>query len=72
MDLHLTDHNQTSGPAIFEEKERGQEHYKGAERRRKHRRVRADRRLEMRFELDKSDRRVCAGRRADDQTTRFW
>jgi hypothetical protein len=58
--------------ATFEAKERAPEGYKGAERRRRHRRTRSDRRVEMRFEPDKTDRRVRAGRRADDKDIKFW
>ncbi len=65
----------TSGPgkaAVFEEKPRSAAGYKGPERRRKHRRSHTDRREEMRFDLDKTDRRVCAGRRSDDKQVKFW
>jgi len=57
---------------IFEAKEPAAEAYKGAERRRSHRRGHGDRRVEMRFEMDKADRRVCAGRRGDDKRPNFW
>ena len=65
----------TYGPgkaAVFGEKPRSAAGYKGPERRRKHRRSRADRREEMRFEPDKTDRRVLAGRRSDDKKCTFW
>ena len=65
----------TSGPgraAVFGEKPRSAAAYKGPERRRKHRRGHTDRREEMRFDLDKTDRRVCAGRRSDDKQVKFW
>lgn len=58
--------------AVFEARERAPEAYKGAERRRNHRREHGDRRVEMRFEMDKPDRRVCTGRRADDKRPAFW
>jgi len=58
--------------AMFEAREPSPKAYKGAERRRLHRRARGDRRVETRFELDKTDRRSCAGRRADDQRPNFW
>jgi hypothetical protein len=48
------------------------EAYKGAERRRSHRRGHGDRRVEMRFEMDNTDRRVCVGRRSDDKRPNFW
>ncbi len=58
--------------AVFGEKPRSAAGYKGPERRRKHRRGYTDRREEMRFDLDKTDRRVCAGRRSDDKQVKFW
>jgi len=64
-----------SGPgkaAVFAEKPRSAAGYKGPERRRKHRRGHTDRREEMRFDLDKTDRRICAGRRGDDRQVKFW
>jgi hypothetical protein len=57
---------------MFEPREPSGEAYRGSERRRSHRRGHGDRRVEMRFEMDKDDRRVCAGRRADDKTPNFW
>jgi hypothetical protein len=65
----------SSGPgkaAVFGEKPRSAAGYKGPERRRKHRRGHTDRREEMRFDLDKTDRRVLAGRRSDDKQVKFW
>jgi hypothetical protein len=58
--------------AVFGEKPRSAAGYKGPERRRKHRRRHSDRREEMRFDLDKTDRRVLAGRRSDDKQCKFW
>jgi len=58
--------------AVFGESPRSAAGYKGPERRRVHRRHRSDRREEMRFELDKTDRRVLAGRRSDDKKCTFW
>jgi hypothetical protein len=72
MTTLFTERQPRGGSAVFEEKPRSAVAYKGAERRRRHRRGQADRRLEMRFELDKADRRVSAGRRADDKNIRFW
>ena len=46
--------------------------YMGEERRRKNRRVTADRRVDVRFDLTKSDRRKNDGRRETDATVRFW
>lgn len=46
----------------------GQEQpYNGPERRVKQRRVKSDRRVEVRFEPDKEDRRQNPGRRAGDR-----
>jgi hypothetical protein len=59
-------------PAVFGEKPRSAAGYKGPERRRKHRRGHTDRREEMRFDLDKTDRRVLAGRRSGDKQVKFW
>ena len=46
--------------------------YNGINRRRSHRRGNTDRRQELRFELDKPDRRRVAGRRKDDKRPTFW
>lgn len=72
MDFQLCSCEETTGPAVFGETTPTQEKYTGPERRRANRRARADRRLEMRFELNSSDRRESAGRRVDDQTMKFW
>lgn len=72
MTIDFADTQQRGTIAVFGEKERSKETYKGRERRSRHRRCHQDRRVEMRFELDKPDRRECAGRRADDQRARFW
>jgi hypothetical protein len=61
----------SSGTATFGEQEQ-RARYNGVERRRQHRRVKADRREELRFELDKPDRRVNPGRRAGDKSPKFW
>jgi len=74
-----------TGPGLFEAREPGSRGaarfdtaepkragYTGAERRRRHRRVTADRREEMRFEPDKVDRRANPGRRADDKNIKYW
>tara|TARA_R110001592_G_scaffold363371_1_gene685834 strand:+ start:499241 stop:499453 length:213 start_codon:yes stop_codon:yes gene_type:complete len=58
--------------AVFEAKDLSPHAYRGAERRRLHRRGNIDRRAEMRFDMDKPDRRACAGRRADDKRPSFW
>jgi hypothetical protein len=46
--------------------------YMGPEQRRGHRRGREDRRKDIRFELDKDDRRKGTGRRRDDKAPDFW
>ena len=46
--------------------------YTGQERRRKNRRNSKDRRADVRFEIDKSDRRQKDGRRHDDAAPKFW
>lgn len=72
MTIELTDNTPRSGAAVFGEKPRSAKGYTGPERRRGHRRGHTDRRQEMRFDMDKPDRRVCAGRRADDKRPKFW
>lgn len=64
--------SQAGGSALFESQDTHKASYQGAERRRSHRRNRGDRRLEMRFELDKSDRRENPGRRAGEKNAKFW
>ncbi len=46
--------------------------YKGEDRRLQPRRMHTDRREDVRFELDKEDRRLNQGRRNDDNTPQFW
>jgi hypothetical protein len=46
--------------------------YMGPEQRRGHRRGGEERRKDIRFELDKEDRRKDQGRRKDDETPEFW
>jgi hypothetical protein len=46
--------------------------YMGVERRRDDRRKAQDRRSDVRFDLDKSDRRKNDGRREDDATVKYW
>jgi hypothetical protein len=72
MDLQLVERHERSGPAVFGEVERPKQRYTGVERRRNNRRAQSDRRQELRFELDTTDRRVSAGRRADDNDIKFW
>ena len=49
-----------------------QKKYMGPEQRRGHRRNSEDRRKDIRFEMDKEDRRKNQGRRRDDETPDFW
>jgi hypothetical protein len=58
--------------AVFEARECGVAVYNGVNRRRGHRRNNTDRRLEMRFELEKPDRREKPGRREGDKRPSFW
>jgi type II secretory pathway predicted ATPase ExeA len=46
--------------------------YMGPEQRRGHRRTGEDRRKDIRFEVDKEDRRKNPGRRRDDESPEFW
>lgn len=46
--------------------------YTGQERRRVDRRQQADRRDDVRFDLNTSDRRQKDGRRHNDAATKFW
>ena len=46
--------------------------YMGQERRRDNRRKAQDRRSDVRFEVDNSDRRQNPGRRKGDETPKFW
>lgn len=46
--------------------------YTGDERRKSHRRRRAERRAEVRFDMNKGDRRQLDGRRDGDATPKFW
>lgn len=50
----------------------GAKHYIGIERRKSARRACQDRRLEVRFSVDKEERRQRAGRREDDRAPKFW
>lgn len=71
MNMDINDKNQQGKSTLFEARDPSPT-YKGAERRREHRRKYKDRRVEMRFEMDKPDRRVCPGRRADDAKAKLW
>ena len=50
----------------------GNKKYVGTERRRENRRQKQDRRVDVRFEPGKEDRRQRSGRREDDATPTFW
>lgn len=52
--------------------ESGTSKYTGVERRRENRRSGHDRRSDVRFDLDKNDRRQSEGRREGDQTPKYW
>ena len=73
MTMEITNRTSRGSAAVFGEKDRSPAaNYTGPNRRRNHRRGHGDRREEMRFEPDKTDRRVRAGRRADDKNLKFW
>ena len=58
---------------VAEEKSEDGEKYLGPDRRKVNRRDSHDRRGEVRFELNASDRRVNpGGRRSDDVSVNFW
>jgi hypothetical protein len=69
--MDLLDRYERGSAAVFEERARSPGSYKGPERRLDHRRQRGDRREELRFELDKPDRRARPGRRATDKRPTF-
>jgi len=50
----------------------GKKKYMGVERRKGNRRSGKDRRSDVRFDLDKSDRRQSQGRREEDHTPKYW
>jgi len=50
----------------------GNKKYTGVERRRGNRRSGKERRTEVRFEINKEDRRQNHGRRHDDNSPTFW
>lgn len=72
MSLDNNDHHRRGSSAVFEVQEPTTATYSGVNRRRDHRRGHHDRREEMRFEMEKPDRRIIAGRRHDDKTPTFW
>lgn len=72
MNIFLDTQDQKAGSTRFEPKETKTANYTGTNRRRSHRRSHGDRREELRFELDKVDRRINPGRRVDDKNIKFW
>jgi hypothetical protein len=58
-------------PPIARDKQ-GEEHYTGVERRKTDRRENHDRREEVRFDLNRDNRRSGSGRRKDDKCPEFW
>jgi hypothetical protein len=61
-------------PASYDpaNKQSSNKKYMGPERRRDNRRTGHDRRLDVRFEISKEDRRQSHGRRHDDNAPIFW
>ena len=55
-----------------EDKKTPKKKYVGPERRRDNRRSGHDRRIDVRFEINKEDRRQSHGRREDDKSPDFW
>jgi hypothetical protein len=70
-DKTLFESHDTS-PATGEINEAQAKKYMGQERRRVDRRQSQDRRVDVRFEVDKSDRRQKNGRRHNDAAPNFW
>ena len=71
MGTNNNDKNQQGRTTLFESRDLSPI-YTGSDRRRDHRRTHNDRRVEMRFEMDKPDRRDCPGRRGDDAKAKLW
>jgi len=72
MSADNNDNHRRGSSAVFEAQERTTATFNGVNRRRDHRRGHRDRREEMRFEMEKPDRRLIAGRRHDDMVSKFW
>jgi hypothetical protein len=72
MSIDNGDSHSRGHSAVFEPQERTTAIYNGVNRRRTHRRGHHDRREEMRFDMDKPDRRDNPGRRSDDSRPTFW
>ena len=60
------------GPVTHHVENKNAKKYMGPERRRDNRRVKNDRRGDVRFDLKASDRRENPGRREDDKLPKFW
>lgn len=60
------------GPVTDHVENKSAKKYMGVERRRDNRRVKTDRRGDVRFDLKASDRREKPGRREDDKAPKFW
>jgi len=65
-------YSRDTAPVSGDSTNRNRKKYMGEERRRKNRRAAADRRIDVRFDLTKSDRRKSDGRRENDATVKFW
>ncbi len=57
---------------IRDKKDPSKKKFIGMERRRANRRRAQDRRVDVRFDLTKTERRQLVGRREDDATPKFW
>ena len=57
---------------LFAVAEESEDKYVGPERRRCDRRATLDRRGEVRFDINATDRREKSGRRSDDVSVNFW
>jgi hypothetical protein len=58
--------------SVFDKTEPKKLPYVGKERRMESRRKAGDRRVDIRFDLSKPDRRIYDGRRIEDVRLRFW
>ena len=65
-------YSRDTGPFTSDTDDENPRKYAGVERRRRNRRSNEERRKEVRFELDKEDRRQDPGRRKDDKSPKFW
>ncbi len=65
-------HSKDPSPATSDTSKLSRKKYMGQERRRKDRRAALDRRVDVRFDLAKSERRQSLGRRETDATVKFW